>query len=179
MFKKLVILLRSYRFKKKTNCDGRPHINGPVHILNGKRITVGKKLCLDRDVKLEVWENGHIEIGSNVFINARSHITSSSSIFLGDDVLIGSDVLISDNNHGKSDSYQELMIPPRQRKLSSKGVVVIEKNVWIGDKVIVLGNVKIGQGSVIGAGSVVTKDIPSFSVAVGNPARVIKKFEEK
>jgi acetyltransferase-like isoleucine patch superfamily enzyme len=67
---------------------------------------------------------------------------------------------------------------PSERDLYSKGSVTIEDNVWIGDKVTILPNVRIGEGSVIGANSVVTKDIPPFCVAAGNPAKIIRKLNE-
>ena len=66
------------------------------------------------------------------------------------------------------------MSPPRSRTIYSKGPVIIGENVWIGENVCILPGVTIGKGTVIGAGAVVTKDIPPFSVAGGNPARIIK-----
>ncbi|MFW5525562.1 MAG: DapH/DapD/GlmU-related protein [Prevotella sp.] len=68
-----------------------------------------------------------------------------------------------------------MKIPPAERKISSRGKIVIGDNVWIGDKATVLAGVHIGEGVVIGANSVVTHDIPPYCVAVGNPATVIKK----
>ena len=67
-------------------------------------------------------------------------------------------------------------IPWANRDLHIKGPVLIEDSVWIGDNVVVLSGVTIGKGSVIGANSVVTKDIPPYSMAVGCPAKVIKKL---
>ena len=62
-----------------------------------------------------------------------------------------------------------------ERKLFSKGPVVIGDNVWIGDKATILAGVTIGEGAVIGANAVITKDVPAYCIAVGNPARIIKK----
>ena len=76
------------------------------------------------------------------------------------------------NNHG-STALSDLQIRPQDRALTSKGSVRIGNNVWIGDKVAILGNVTIGDGAIIGANSVVTKDIPANAVAVGSPARII------
>ena len=84
-------------------------------------------------------------------------------------------VTITDNGHGKTD-FDNLKIQPDKRKLYTKGPVVIGNNVWMGDKVTILPGVTIGNGSVIAANSVVTKDIPSFSVAAGNPAKIIKAY---
>lgn len=69
-----------------------------------------------------------------------------------------------------------MKIPPAKRLIYSKGEIIIEDNVWIGDKATILAGVKIGEGSVIGANTVVTKDIPPYSVAVGNPVRIIKNI---
>lgn len=60
------------------------------------------------------------------------------------------------------------------RPLFSKGIVIIEDNVWIGDKATILSGVKIGKGAIIGANAVISKDVPAYGVAVGNPAKVIK-----
>ena len=112
-------------------------------------------------------------IGNNVGINDDCHLACIHSIEIGDNVLIASKVFISDHSHGKI-SLDDLLLPPTERLLTSKGKIVIEPNVWIGEGVVILSGVRIGRGSVIGANSVVIKDIPPFSVAVGSPARVIK-----
>ena len=81
---------------------------------------------------------------------------------------------ICDNNHGTTD-FDTLHEAPIKRKLYTKGPVIIGNNVWIGDKATILGGVTIGDGAVIAANSVVTKDVPAYSVVGGNPARVIKR----
>ena len=80
---------------------------------------------------------------------------------------------ISDNNHGSTD-FDTLHEVSVNRKLYTKGPVIIGNNVWIGDKATILGGVTIGDGAVIAANAVVTKDVPAYSVVGGNPARVIK-----
>lgn len=115
-----------------------------------------------------------IQIGNNCTFGAYNHITSINSIVIGDGCLTGKWVTITDNAHGKTD-YDNLLIPPSERKLYSNGPVVIGKNVWIGDKVTILPNVSIGDGAVIAANAVVTKDIPPYCVVAGVPARIIKK----
>ena len=92
-----------------------------------------------------------------------------------DDVLIAPDVFITDHNHGLNpeavDGYSSQKLIVRE--------TVIRKGVWIGQKACVLAGVEIGEHSVIGAGSIVTHDIPSFCIAVGNPARVIKQWDSQ
>ena len=115
----------------------------------------------------------NINIGRDCHFGEYNHITAINSIIVGNGVLTGRWVTITDNAHGKS-CYEHLCIEPYQRELFSKGPVIIEDNVWIGDKVSIMPNVKIGKSSIIAANSVVTKDIPPFSIAAGVPAKVIK-----
>jgi acetyltransferase-like isoleucine patch superfamily enzyme len=92
---------------------------------------------------------------------------------IGNNVLTGPRVLITDNAHGASvDTIID--IAPIERELSSKGPVIIEDNVWIGEGSMIMPNVTIGKCSIIAANSVVTKDIPAYCVAAGSPARIIK-----
>lgn len=115
----------------------------------------------------------HITIGKNSHFGEYNHITAINSIIIGNGVLTGRWVTITDNAHGKS-CYEDLCIEPYKRNLYSKGPVIIEDNVWIGDKVSILPNVRIGKSSIIAANSVVTKDIPPFSIAAGIPAKIVK-----
>lgn len=173
-------IIHRLRISKTIGATYLLHVKRNTVIVGGKYIHVGKNFCSDIDVKIEAWDHHldevyspEIKIGDNVFFNSRTHISAINKMEIGNGVLTGSDVLICDNNHGGS-NHDELLIPPQKRKLYSKGSIIIEDNVWIGDKAVVLGGVTIGTGSVIGACSVVTKDIPPYSVAVGNPARIIK-----
>lgn len=120
--------------------------------------------------------NPKITIGNNVSLQSDCHISAIDSVEIGNDVLIASFVFISDHQHGNK-NYTDLNFPPLKRELSSKGPVVIEEKVWIGEKVTILPGVIIGRSSIIGAGSVVTKSIPPFSIACGNPAKVIKTVQ--
>lgn len=106
----------------------------------------------------------------------NAHITSINKIVLGENVLLGKNVLITDNDHGKI-TFESLSIPPIKRELTSKGPVIIENNVWIGERVSILSGVRIGIGSIIGSGSIVTKDVPPYTIACGNPAKVIKNIQ--
>jgi len=114
-------------------------------------------------------ENAIIEIGDNTRINGAS-IHATERISIGRNCLIAANVTILDSDgHGLLPVQRNLINPVSQP-------VMIEDNVWIGINSIILKGVRIGRNSVIGAGSVVTKDIPSNCVAAGNPARVIKTF---
>ncbi|MBQ7530471.1 MAG: acyltransferase [Paludibacteraceae bacterium] len=146
-------------------------------------IEVGNDCTFYPDVELTAWKNYKgvsftptIHLGNGCVMRNRSHITAINQIQIGDNLLTGNDVLISDNNHGNIE-LQDLQIRPQDRELITKGRIVIGDNVWIGDKAVILGNVQIGTGAVIAAGSVVTKDVPAYCIAAGVPAKVIKQIK--
>lgn len=113
-------------------------------------------------------------IGTNFHATRNLTIQCAGRTTIGNDVLVASDVFIIDYNHGidpSSPSYLDNLLEVSE--------VVIEDGVWIGNNVIILPGVHIGKKAIIGAGSVVTKDIPSYSIAVGNPARVVKFYDSQ
>lgn len=118
-----------------------------------------------------------IKIGKHCNFGAFNHISASNKIEICDGLLTGKWVSIIDDSHGDT-SLETLKMMPMERPVVSKGPIKIGKNVWIGDKVTVLPGVIIGDGAIIAANAVVTKDIPAYSVAGGNPARIIKKVNE-
>lgn len=115
----------------------------------------------------------NIQIGTACSFGEYNHITCVNEIKIGNNVLTGRWVTITDNSHGDSD-FETLKIAPIMRPTTSKGRVVIGNNVWIGDKATILPGVTIGDGAIIAANAVVTKDVPQYSVVGGNPAKVIK-----
>ena len=156
-------------------------IRFPIRIRGKKLISVGKGFVTGFNCRIDAYTESNkklvIEIGNNVQINDNVHIGAIESITIGDNVLIASKVFITDHNHGdysgdKQDSPETI---PHDRPIYSKPVK-IKKNVWLGEFVSVLSGVTIGEGSIIGAMSVVNKDIPPFTIAVGSPAKVIKKY---
>jgi lipopolysaccharide O-acetyltransferase len=109
------------------------------------------------------------------------HIGAIDCVRIGNDVLIASCVFIADHNHGGfegEDPADSPDVAPSDRPLKSRPVVIGDK-VWIGEGVCILPGVTIGRGSVIGAGAVVTRDVPAECVAVGNPARVVKRYDRQ
>ncbi len=119
-----------------------------------------------------------LSIGNRCSIGLRPHITCINHIEIGNDVLIGPDVLITDNAHGKAEK-QMMSTPPLQRPLVSHGEVIIGDNVWIGQGAMIMPGVRIGNGAIIAANSVVTHDVPSYSVAVGSPAIIVKQYNKQ
>lgn len=141
-------------------------------------VYIGARTKINRGVQLTTWKSkdgiqGVIRIGQDCNIRANAHITAVKGIEIGNNLLTGTNVLITDNSHGRSD-IADMYIAPEERTVVSKGPVVIGNNVWLGNNVCIMPNVKIGDGVIIGANSVVTKDIPDYCVAAGVPARVIK-----
>lgn len=118
--------------------------------------------------------NPELTIGENCDFGAFNHITCTNKVKIGNGVLTGKWVTITDNSHGDT-SFEMQRIPPTLRPIVSKGPVVIGDNVWIGDKSTILPGITIGEGAVVAANAVVTKDVPAYSVAAGNPAKIVKQ----
>lgn len=152
----------------------------PINRIKGEEyITIGDNVVFGKFVVLTAWNNhnGHVynpdvRIGSGCNFGDYLHLTCTNGIEIGENLLTGRWVTISDNNHGTT-SLDDLQIAPIKRNINSKGKIRIGNNVWIGDKATILGGIEIGDGAIIAANSVVTKDIPPFSVVGGNPAKVI------
>ena len=115
---------------------------------------------------------GRIIIGNNVSMSGIT-LYSFTSIIIGDNVLVGANTKIIDSDFHPIDPKDRLVNPDDKEKTISKEIV-IDNNVFIGCNVLILKGVHIGKNSVIGAGSVVTKNIPENCIAVGNPAKVVK-----
>jgi len=150
----------------------------------------GKGSCIRRRTRLDVAPWNKFELGANstiedfsainngvgaVIIGDRTKIGLSNTIIgpvtIGNDIRLAQNITLSGLNH----NYQDVNIPIHVQGVSTSPIV-IEDETWIGANVVVLAGVKVGRHSIIAAGSVVTKDIPPFSVAAGNPARVLKKY---
>lgn len=113
-----------------------------------------------------------LKIGDNVLIGKQCNFYAGSGIKIGDDVMIGNNVSIISNDH----EFKDRTKPMNQQHLRyEKTPVVIEEDVLIGDKAIILKKIKIGRGSIVGAGAVVTKSVPRYAIVGGNPAKIIGK----
>lgn len=155
----------------------------PIDIRGRKYIDFGHRLTTGRNCRMDVFKNSKIEktliFGNNVQLNDYVHIVAMDNITIGDNVLMASHVFISDNSHGcykGCDNDSNPMVPPTKRDYYT-APISIGNNSWIGEGVIIMPGVTIGEGCVIGAHSVVSRNIPNYSIAVGSPAKVIKKFD--
>lgn len=138
------------------------------------RVHIGCGTQIEKQVELTCWsQQGRITIGDRCHIREHAHITAVRGINIGDALLTGTHVLITDNAHGASDATT-LRMEPFDRDIVSKGTVTIGNNVWLGNNVCIMPGVTIGDGVIVGANSVVTHDIPAYSVVAGAPAKVIK-----
>jgi len=122
-----------------------------------------------------------LEIGDHVSISERVHISCIERIQIGRRVLIGSNVYIGDHHHGAYNGVEQTdpEIPPAARPLGGGGPVIIGDDVWIGDNAVIVGPVSIGSGSIIGANSMVRRDVPARTIAAGAPSRAIKTFNQE
>lgn len=151
-------------------------LSGMKYVSVGKHTRLGKNIqitAIDSFKELSFLPN--ITIGDYCCIRENSHITAINNITIGNKVLTGTNVLITDNSHGNS-SLEHMNMRPELRPLESKGSVTICDNVWLGNNVCVMPGVTIGEGTIVGANSVVTKSLPSHCVAVGVPAKIIKQL---
>lgn len=133
------------------------------------------KVIIKKNTSISKWVcimpyGGYIEIGENCSINSFCHINGNGGLKIGNNVRIAANCVIIPANH----NYENPNIPITFQEETQKGIV-IEDDVWIGAGVSILDGVVIGKGSVIGAGSVVNKSISPMSIAVGVPAKVVKK----
>lgn len=145
-------------------------IGNNVNIGNSCRITVSTSYGL---LKTKSTSKTKIKIGDYVDIGNNTFISANNNIKIGNHVIMAPNVFITDHDHGYKDITKNL----NQQPLTEGGYVKIEDNVFLGIKCSILKNVTIGQHSVVGANSVVTKDVPPYSIVAGNPAKIIKKLK--
>jgi acetyltransferase-like isoleucine patch superfamily enzyme len=150
----------------------------------------GKHSLIRRRVRMDVMPFNMFSLGADstiedfstvnngvgdVIIGQRTRIGMSNVLIgpvnIGNDVMFAQNIVLSGLNHG----YEDVTVVPHKQKVTT-APIIIEDEVWLGANVVVVAGVTIGKHSVVAAGAVVTKSIPPYSVAVGNPARVIKQY---
>lgn len=137
------------------------------------RIVIGNHVRIGQGVELYCYGKNYFEIGDGTHINSYTRLSGSGVIKIGKDCLIAPHVGIYSSNH----KYSDPTIPIKNQGSTAKGIVIGD-DCWLGAGVTVLDGVRIGTGSVIGAGAVVTKNIPPYSIAVGVPAKVVAQRGE-
>ena len=166
---------------EKIHCNhNNVYFNHIQQLIGAEHIHIKDGTVFGDGLYLTAWDNyndqyftPYIEIGKNCCIGDYNHITCINKIIIGNNLLTGKWITITDNSHGTTDK-KSLLSSPIKRFLYSKGPVIIGNNVWIGDKASILPGVTIGDGAVIAANAVVTRDVPAYTVVGGNPAKLLK-----
>lgn len=162
------ILNAQIRMGRKASTPLSVRLQGRVHISGRGGLALGKGVSIIGTVvpvELVTYASGRIEIGNHTFINYGSSIAAREFVKIGSHCHLGHYTFVMDND-------QHHVV--RHTELPQSAAVIIEDHVWIGAKAVILPGVRIGSRAVIGAGSIVTKDIPPQCVAAGNPAHVLR-----
>ena len=159
----------------KLFCRPARLIRRPVYIRGRKGLSFKEGFTTGYRCRIEVFgdEAIKLQIGKNCKIGDNVHMVASGKVSIGDDCLFASNIFVSDTDHGGKNDLPTT--PPDERELTANPVE-IGNSVWIGEGVAVLPGAKIGDGCIIGAHAVVKGKIPAYSIAVGSPARVVKKY---
>lgn len=177
MFSKLFYYLFKYPvFKLQLGSIGSgSKLLQPI-ITGGKRIFIGKNVYIRKNTWLAAEPvtgdvTCRLSIGDGTYIGNFCHIYASSKIEIGKKVLLADRVYLSDNLH----SYENIHLPIMDQPIKQVQPVILKDGCWLGENVCVIG-ATIGKNSVVGANSVVTSDVPDYCIAVGAPAKIIKRY---
>ena len=149
-----------------TNSVIRSHVN---IVLDNSKLVMKDNSYINDDTFVSL-KNCILKLGNNSFLNPNCTVIGYGDIAIGNDVMIAHGCSLISGNHG----YADRAMPIRLQKNDAKNIQ-IDDGVWVGCNEIILGGVKIEKGSIIGAGSVVTKSIGSYEIWAGNPAKFIRK----
>lgn len=151
-------------------------VRRPISIRGKRGFEYGNGFTCGKNCRIEVFGDGKICLGDNVRIGDNVHIAASELVEIGEESLFASKVYISDTSHGNyGESGSSPDEPPNVRPLVSNPIH-IGRNVWLGENVVVLPGVTIGDGCIVGASATVTKSLPAGCIAVGTPAKPIKQY---
>jgi len=170
--------------------SGQTPIMGKNSLLNPIKHHKGKGALIRRRTRMDVLPFNHFSIGNHstiedfatvnngvgaVIIGDRTRIGLGcvliGPVTVGNDVMFAQNIVVSGLNHG----YQEINMPPSLQPVETKPIT-IKDEVWIGANAVLTAGITVGKHAVIAAGSIVTKDVPDYSIAAGNPARILKKY---
>ncbi len=156
------------KFRYVKRCAGPGSLFGTGNrIINAANVRIGRGCFFQDSIYIRAGSNGRVTMGDRVAINSFCQLYGHGGITLGDDTQLGPNTIITTTHHDYAGGLEEEFRP-----------VVIGRRVWVGASVTILSGVTIGDGAVIGAGAVVTRDIPPRAVAVGVPARVVRRLED-
>lgn len=161
-------------------CGTGTRICPPLRFSNLHQVRVGQGVTVNRDCWIGVVSASlnetdvRLVIGDYSAIGMGCTISAAGLIEIGENVLFARNVYISDHGH----AFSDISIPIKDQGITSPLPIKIGSNSWLGQNSVVLPGVTIGEHCIVGANSVVRSDIPSFCVAVGAPARIVKKYEQ-
>lgn len=156
-------------------CGKRLKVGKKVSLYNPRFIQIGNDVIISDHVSLFVnplEDKAELILGNGVLLGKYNDFGCSNRIIIEDDVITAPYVHITDRDH----NFEDVTTPIMWQGANSKGAVIIKKGCWIGFGAQIMSGIVIGQQSVVAAGSIVTKDVPDYSVVGGNPAKVIKKY---
>ncbi len=172
--------IRYWNYKRKVgshkgffNISGGVIVNNPQCLHLGKGVGIGGNTFIGPVISYagDLY-TPKIIIGDNTWVGKNCSIAAINRVVIGKNVLFAGHVHITDHSHG----YEDITRPIAPQKLISKGPVIIEDDCWLGFSCEILSGVHIGKHSIVAARSVVTKDVPPYSIVAGNPARVVKQY---
>jgi acetyltransferase-like isoleucine patch superfamily enzyme len=178
LFLRLKAALLSWHFRRLHTGRGS-YVDRSTHVLGWRSVRIGSYSVVSADCWLNVNHRTASEprlvIGDHCHIGRRNLLSSARLLRLGDYCLTGPDCRFVGSDHVIDDPF----LPYVSTGATDHGVIDVGANCWLGAGVTVVGNVSIGHGSVIGALTLVNKDVPPFSLVVGNPGRVIKRYDAR
>ena len=184
--------MHRFGLPKFRNSQNGLRIERPRRISHAERITIGNNVTLgpgcwlipivgypprkfarcEKEVDQQQFDP-HIEIGNNVTATANLQVFCQERIVVEDDVMFASNVFINDGSHG----FLEADTPYKYQKIFRISPVTIKRGCWVGQNVVIMPGVTLGEMCIIGANSVVTKSLPSRSIAAGSPASIISVWD--
>lgn len=139
----------------------------------GSRLVIGERSMIDAFVKIKFsGGSGDVVIGDDSYLNSGCVLYSGNGIRIGNDVLVAANCTFAATNHAYADPTRTIR---SQRFMPSRGGILVEDDVWIGANVVLLDGAKIGKGSVVAAGAVVSGEVEPYVVVGGSPLRILKR----
>lgn len=158
------------------NFGKKSTITPPLRLSGQKRISIGSEVFIGPGSWLHTFDDSEykakITIGNRVSIVGACVISAADSIVIEDSVLMARNVYVSDHSH----TFKEIGTPVKDQGIDKISSVIIREGAWIGENCVICPGVLIGKGSVIGANSLVNRDIPDYTIAAGSPVRIIKEI---
>jgi acetyltransferase-like isoleucine patch superfamily enzyme len=150
----------------------RSRLSLPIQLVGAERIAVGSRVYLGPGCWLLTHGTGRLEIGDGTSIAGHCVLSAAVHVRVGRSVLFARNVYLADHRHG----FERADLPVLDQPLEDLRAIAIEDGAWLGQNVVVLPGVTVGRGAVVGANSVVRDDVPARCVAVGAPARVVRRL---